>query len=69
MTQNEDIPDITHISKTHADLLEQNATPISETQHDRSKLFKDSGNTNKTIMYYICTKNETICKYFLFLLF
>ena len=65
MTQNEDVPDITHISETHADLLEQNVTHISEAQHDRSKLSKDSGNYNKTV----CTKNELTCKYFLFLPF
>ena len=52
VTQNEDIPDITHISETHADLLEQNVTLISETQHDNSKLSKDSGNYNKTIYMY-----------------
>ena len=48
-TQNEDIPDITHISETHADLLEQNVTHIFETQHDGTKLSKDSGNYSKTI--------------------
>ena len=53
-TQNEDIPDITHISETQ-NLLEQNVTHISETQHDSTKLYKDSGNYNKTI--YI----ETFC--------
>ena len=46
---NEDIPDITHISEIPADSLEKNATHISETQHDCSKLSKDSGNFYKTI--------------------
>ena len=49
---NEDIPDITHISDTPADSLEKNVTHISETQHDCSKLSKDSGNYYKNIFMY-----------------
>ena len=43
--QYEDVPDITHISETSNLLI----THISETQHDSTKLSKDSGNYNKTI--------------------
>ena len=46
---NEDIPDITHISDVPADSLEKNVTHILETQHDCSKLSKDSGNYYKNI--------------------
>ena len=54
--QYEDVPDITHISETNNLLI----THISETQHDGTKLSKDSGNYTKTIYIYISTKNETV---------
>ena len=62
--QYEDVLDITHISETNNLLI----THISETQHDSTKLSKDSGNYNKTIYIYIniykyiciSTKNKTV---------